>query len=63
VEKRLYKYLIDKSNIMKDKTLIITHQEIAEDNHTSRVVVSRLLKRLENDGQITIRRNRIIIEK
>jgi len=63
VEKRLYKYLIDKSNIMKDKTLIITHKEIAEDNHTSRVVVSRLLKRLENDGQITIRRNRIIIEK
>jgi len=63
VEKRLYKYLIDKSNIMKDNTLIITHQEIAEDNHTSRVVVSRLLKRLENDGQITIRRNRIIIEK
>jgi len=62
VEKRLYKYLIDKSKIMKDKTLIITHQEIAEDNHTSRVVVSRLLKRLENDGQITIRRNRIIIE-
>lgn len=63
VEKRLYKYLIDKSNIMKDNVLIITHQEIAKDNHTSRVVVSRLLKRLENDGQITIRRNRIIIEK
>jgi CRP/FNR family transcriptional regulator len=47
---------------MNTNTLIITHQEIADDIHTSRVVVSRLLKLLENDGKIRIRRNRIIID-
>lgn len=62
LEDRLYKNLIDKVNITNDNTLIITHQEIADDINTSRVVVSRLLKRLENEGQITIRRNRIIVE-
>jgi CRP/FNR family transcriptional regulator len=63
LEERLYKYLSDKVDIMKDNTLIITHLEIAEDINTSRVVVSRLLKRLENEGVISIRRNKIIVEK
>ncbi len=62
LEERLYKTLIDKVNITKDNTLIITHQEIADDMNTSRVVVSRILKRLENEGHITISRNRIIVE-
>jgi CRP/FNR family transcriptional regulator len=62
LDDRLYKYLTDKVKIMNDKVLIITHQEIADDINTSRVVVSRLLKVLENEGKIKIRRNRIIIE-
>lgn len=62
LEERLYKNLIDKVNITNDNTLIVTHQEIADDIHTSRVVVSRLLKRLENEGLITLQRNRIIME-
>jgi len=62
LDNRLLKYLTDKVKIMKDNTLIITHQEIADDINTSRVVVSRLLKQLENDGKIKIRRNRIIID-
>lgn len=62
LDDRLLKYLVDKVKIMKDNTLIITHQEIADDIHTSRVVVSRLLKHLENEGKIKIRRNRIIID-
>ena len=63
LEDRLYKYLCDKAKIMNENTLIITHQEIAEDIHTSRVVVSRLLKRLENEGVISTHRNRIIVEE
>ena len=47
---------------MNDNILFITHQEIADDINTSRVVVSRLLKVLENEGKIKIRRNRIIID-
>jgi CRP/FNR family transcriptional regulator len=62
LDDRLHKYLLDKVKIMNTNTLIITHQEIADDIHTSRVVVSRLLKLLENDGKIRIRRNRIIID-
>ncbi len=62
LDDRLLKYLTDKVKIMKDNILIITHQEIATDIHTSRVVVSRLLKVLENEGKIKIRRNKIIID-
>lgn len=62
LDDRLHKYLVDKVKIMQDNTLIITHQEIANDINTSRVVVSRLLKILENQGKVIIRRNRIIIE-
>ena len=62
LDDRLLKYLTDKVKILKNNTLHITHQEIADDIHTSRVVVSRLLKRLENEGKIRIFRNRIIID-
>ncbi|MBT8318425.1 MAG: Crp/Fnr family transcriptional regulator [Lutibacter sp.] len=62
LDNRLLKYLTDKVKIMQDHTLFITHQEIADDINTSRVVVSRLLKQLENEGKLKIRRNRIIIE-
>lgn len=61
LDDRLHKYLTDKVQIMKNNILVITHQEIANDIHTSRVVVSRLLKQLENEGKIKIRRNRIIV--
>ena len=62
LDDRLLKFLAEKSKIMKNKVLIITHQEIADDLNTSRVVISRLLKQLENDGKVKIRRNRIIID-
>lgn len=62
LDDRLHKYLVEKVKIMKTNILIITHQEIADDINTSRVVVSRLLKLLENEGKIKIRRNRIIID-
>ncbi|MCB0472591.1 MAG: Crp/Fnr family transcriptional regulator [Flavobacteriaceae bacterium] len=62
LDDRMYKYLLDKVKIMKNNTLVITHQEIADDINTSRVVVSRLLKNLENEGKIKIRRNRIIVD-
>ncbi len=62
LDDRLHKYLTEKVKIMDDNILIITHQEIADDINTSRVVVSRLLKVLENEGKIKIRRNRIIID-
>ncbi|MCK4562663.1 MAG: Crp/Fnr family transcriptional regulator [Flavobacteriaceae bacterium] len=59
MDQRLYKYLTDKVKIMRDPTLNTTHQEIAIDLNTSRVVVSRLLKQLENQGKIKLFRNKI----
>ena len=56
---RVFKYLTDKVKITKDINLEITHQEIADDLHTSRVVVTRLLKQLHNEGKIYSSRNKI----
>lgn len=59
MDERIFKYLSDKVKIMRDPLLNTTHQEIAIDLNTSRVVVSRLLKQLENEGKIKLFRNKI----
>lgn len=59
MDERLWKYLQEKTRISKGQTIYSTHQEIAYDLHTSRVVISRLLKTLENKGKISLQRNAI----
>ena len=59
LEKRLWAYLVEKKRITKMNTLSITHQTIAQEMHSSRVVISRLLKRLEVDQKIRLHRNAI----
>lgn len=59
MDERLYKHLINKTKLHDSKTIIVKHQDIAEDLHTSRVVISRLLKQLENDNKIKLSRNKI----
>ncbi|WP_370391514.1 Crp/Fnr family transcriptional regulator [uncultured Winogradskyella sp.] len=61
MDERLYKYLIDHVKLSGSTTLEMTHQHIAEDLNTSRVVVSRLLKQLEKEKKIELGRNKIII--
>lgn len=61
MDERLFKYLTDQVKLTADTNLEITHQEIAEDLHTSRVVVSRLLKQLEKENKIELGRNKIIV--
>jgi CRP/FNR family transcriptional regulator len=56
---RLHKYLKDKVMISKSTVLDLSHQEIAYDMHTSRVVVSRLLKSLEKEALVKLGRNKI----
>lgn len=63
MDERLMNYLIDKSKINHSKEIHTTHQEIAYDLHTSRVVVSRLLKALENGGKIRLHRASIELLK
>ncbi len=61
MDERLLKYLKDKSTVTNSMAISSTHQEIAHELHTSRVVVSRLLKKLENQGKIKLNRNNIEI--
>lgn len=61
MDERLYQYLKNKVMLHGSKTINIKHQEIAEDLHTSRVVVSRLLKQLETEDKIKLGRNKIEI--
>ena len=56
MDERLLKYLHEKVKINQSKEIHNTHQEIAYDLHTSRVVISRLLKALENEGRIKLHR-------
>jgi CRP/FNR family transcriptional regulator len=41
------------------KTITITHQQIADDLNSSREVISRLLKKLENQNRVSVSRNEI----
>ena len=61
MDERLLAYLKEKARVNEDKTIHSTHQEIAYDLHSSRVVISRLLKKLENLGRIELHRNYIEI--
>jgi CRP/FNR family transcriptional regulator len=56
MDERLLNYLYDKAKINNSNHILNTHQEIAYDLHTSRVVISRLLKALENKGKISLHR-------
>ncbi|WP_310993890.1 Crp/Fnr family transcriptional regulator [Aequorivita marina] len=61
MDKRLVKYLQNKKKITNDAVINSTHQEIAYELNTSRVVISRLLKKLESLGKIELYRNSIKI--
>ena len=62
MEERLYKYLRDRVYVGKESKLHITHLQIANDLNSSRVVISRLMKKLENDGKIVQYRNAVDIK-
>jgi len=59
MDERLLKYLKDKVNVTSNNVIQSTHQQIAYELHTSRVVVSRLLKNLEKMGTVELGRNSI----
>lgn len=61
MDERLLNYLKEKARVNDDNIIHNTHQEIAYELHSSRVVISRLLKKLENLGKIELHRNNIQI--
>jgi CRP/FNR family transcriptional regulator, anaerobic regulatory protein len=63
VDERLLNLLHKKSEILNSKTIVITHEQLANELGTARVVVSRLLKQLEDSAKLQLGRNKITILK
>ena len=61
LEERLIRYLKTKSALNGHQAVTITHQEIANDLGTAREVVSRTLKKLENQGIISLKKEGILL--
>jgi CRP/FNR family transcriptional regulator len=59
LDERLIKYLKNKSKVSGKTSIQLSHNQIAEEMGTSRVVISRLLKQLENDKKLLLYRNEI----
>lgn len=59
MDQRLFSYLQESAKVNRSGVINKTHQEIAYELNSSRVVISRLLKALENEGKIKLNRNNI----
>jgi len=57
--KRLYEYLVKETKLKQTNTLHHSHHEIANELGSSREVISRLLKKLENEGKIVLSQRNI----
>jgi CRP/FNR family transcriptional regulator len=59
LDERLIYYLKEKSKSTGSALLNLSHEQIANDLASSREVISRLLKKLENDKKLLLYRNQI----
>ncbi|HJZ41813.1 MAG TPA: Crp/Fnr family transcriptional regulator [Bacteroidales bacterium] len=60
LDKRLYDYLLKKVALTRVGSLKISHRQIAGELGTAREVISRLMKKLENEGKVKQKSNNII---
>lgn len=61
VDERLLNLLHKKVELTDHKIIAITHEQLANELGTARVVVSRLLKQLEDQGTVKLGRNKITL--
>ncbi|MBS1773322.1 MAG: Crp/Fnr family transcriptional regulator [Bacteroidetes bacterium] len=61
MDDRILQFLKEKQKLSGSNEITITHNALAEELGTSRVVVSRLLKQLESEGQVKLGRNKILL--
>lgn len=61
VDERMLNLLRKKSELTGSDVIAITHEQLANELGTARVVVSRLLKQLEEDGRLKLGRNKITL--
>ena len=59
LDERLLDFLKRKTALTKSSTLTMTHEQIANELGTARVVVSRILKQMEDQGLVKLGRNKI----
>lgn len=59
MDQKLEFYLKRQFDSVGKNSIVVTHQEIADDLNSSREVISRLLKKLESQKSISISRNEI----
>lgn len=62
VDERLLALLKRKEEVTNSNSITITHEQLANELGTARAVVSRLLKKLEEDGVLELKRNNIILK-
>lgn len=61
VDERMLHFIQKKCELTQSKTLTITHEQLANEVGTARVVVSRLLKQMEDEGLVQLGRNKIVL--
>jgi CRP/FNR family transcriptional regulator len=61
MDKQLLHYLEERSKALNTRVLEITHQQIADELHTHREAVSRLLRTMEKKGLVKLGRNNVEI--
>lgn len=61
IDERLLSLLKKKQLLINEKIIPTTHEQLANELGTSRVVVSRVLKTMEEDGKLLLGRNKIEI--
>ena len=61
LDERLLNFIQRKCELTNNKILQVTHEQLANELGTVRVVVSRLLKQMEEQGLVELGRNKITL--
>lgn len=61
LDERLLNFIQRKCELTNNRTLQVTHEQLANELGTVRVVVSRLLKQMEEQGLVLLGRNKITL--
>lgn len=61
LDERIMDFVKNKAKLTNSKVINLTHEQIANELGSARVVVSRLLKQLESEGIVELGRNKITL--
>lgn len=61
LDERIMDFVKNKAKLTNSKVINLTHEQIANELGSARVVVSRLLKQLESEGVVELGRNKITL--